>query len=247
MRLVIDIGNTRAKLVVFDKTEVIEQTYSDSNTLSALDDLKKRYALRKGILSTVTVLGEEAEKRLLQAGFPIIRLDAKTPLPCHLEWRKPGCQEPKPLPPTMGTDRIAAIVGAMAEMPDTPLLIIDAGTCITYEVVDEEGYYLGGNIAPGLKMRLKAMHEHTALLPEVQDNGETPLLGYNTETSMRNGAVQGLQYEVEGYIHRWRDTFPTLQVFLTGGSMISFDPDTEAIIHRNNYLVPCGLNSILGL
>ena len=245
MRLVIDIGNTRAKLVVFDRKDIVGQFYSDSNTLSTLDDLLQKYPFRKGILSTVAVLGEEAEQRLQSLPFPLIRLEAGTPLPFPLKWRRYGSQKVTPLPPTMGADRIAAIVGAMSEIPSTPLLIIDAGTCVTYEVVDNEGYYLGGNIAPGIQMRLRAMHEHTALLPEVSEEGEMPMLGYDTETCMRNGAIQGLQYEIEGYINRWRQTFPTLRVFLTGGSRLSFEADTEAIIHHDNYLVPKGLNSIL--
>ena len=245
MRLVIDIGNTRAKLVVFDGTEMVGQTYSDSCTLSGLDDLLARHNFRKGILGTVATLGTEAERRLRELPFPLVRLEAGTPLPFPLAWRRLGSRKVTPLPPTMGADRVAAIVGAMAQRPGTPLLIIDSGTCITYEVVDEEGYYLGGNIAPGLQMRLKAMHEHTALLPEVPEEGDSPLLGYDTETCMRSGVLQGLQYEIEGYIRRWRDTFPTLQVFLTGGSQMVFDTGTEAIIHHDNYLVPKGLNSIL--
>ena len=245
MRLVIDIGNTRAKLVVFDGTEMVGQTYSDSCTLSGLDDLLARHTFRKGILGTVATLGTEAERRLRELPFPLVRLEAGTPLPFPLAWRRLGSRKVTPLPPTLGADRIAAIVGAMVQRPGTPLLIIDSGTCITYEVVDEEGYYLGGNIAPGLQMRLKAMHEHTALLPEVPEEGDSPLLGYDTETCMRSGVLQGLQYEIEGYIKSMRAKYPKLLVFLTGGDKINFDSKIKNIIFADKYIVPRGLNKIL--
>lgn len=245
LNLIIDIGNTRAKLVVFDGNKLIKQVFSDSNTLSALDELTAQYTFDKGILSTVAKIGQEAEERLNALPFPMTRLDAGTPLPVKLQWRKPGETTTTPLPPTMGADRIAAIVGAMCLMPNTPLLIVDAGTCVTYEVIDDEGFYIGGNIAPGLQMRLNAMHEHTALLPLVDGRGEVPMVGYDTETAMRCGAVQGLQYEIEGYIRQWREAYAGLQVFLTGGDKMTFDENTERIVHRDSYLVPRGLNSIL--
>lgn len=245
MNLIIDIGNTRAKLVVFEYEKILEQVYSDSNTLCALDDLTKRYTFEKGILSTVAKVGEEAEERLSNLKFPLTRLHSDTPLPISLQWRRPGEQTITPMPKTMGADRIAAIVGAMCIMPHTPLLIIDAGTCVTYEVIDDEGFYMGGNIAPGLQMRLSAMHEHTALLPTVEAKGETPELGYDTDTCMRSGAGLGLKYEIEGYIRKWKQRFPTLEVFFTGGDTMTFDDETEQIVHRNNYLVPIGLNNIV--
>lgn len=245
MKLIIDIGNTRAKLVVFNGNDIVEQVYSDSDTLSALDDLTLRYDFKKGILSTVAKIGEEAEQKLQSLSFPLVRLDNGTQLPVTLQWRKPGEKEIIPIPPAMGADRIAAIVGAICMMPNTPLLIVDAGTCVTYEVIDDEGYYMGGNIAPGLQMRLTAMHEHTALLPLVDGQGEVPELGYDTETCMRCGAAQGLHYEIEGYIRHWKARFPSLQVFVTGGNRMEFSTDIEPFVHHDNYLVPRGLNSII--
>lgn len=247
VNLVIDIGNTRAKLLVFNDQEVVELAYSDSNTLKELDALCQRHTLEKGILSTVARLGEEAEERLRKLPFPLIRLDANTPLPINLLWKRPDLADPIRMPNTMGADRIAAIVGAMVQAPGTPLLIVDAGTCITYEVIDNEGFYIGGNIAPGIQMRLKAMHEHTALLPLVAEEGDTPLLGYDTDTCMRSGAKLGMTFEIEGYIRLWKERFPNLQVYMTGGSEIKFNQEIEGIVHHDNHLVPKGLNDILRL
>ena len=245
LNLIIDIGNTRGKLVVFEGDTLVEQLYTDNHTLCDLDEFVGRHAFKKGIVSSVVRLSEEAERKLAALPFPVIRMTSETPLPMPLLWRRRGEKETIKIPSTMGADRIAALVGAMASKPNTPLLIVDAGTCVTYEVIDDEGYYVGGNIAPGLQMRLKSMHEHTALLPVVDKEGDTPEVGYSTETCMRSGAILGLQYEIEGYIHHWRAYYPELQVFLTGGDKMKFSQDVQSIIHTDNYLVPKGLNATL--
>ena len=245
MNLIIDIGNTRAKLVVFDNGNIVEQVYGSNRTLDALDEVVARYQFEKGILSSVVRLENEAEQRLQALPFPMVRLTHETPLPVPLLWRRRGHSECMTMPPTMGADRIAALVGAMVSLPKTPLLIVDAGTCVTYELVDDEGFYLGGNIAPGLQMRLLSMHEHTALLPIVDVQGDVPEVGYDTDTAMRSGAALGLQYEIEGYIRHWQACYPGLQVFLTGGDHSQFSEDIRPILHQDNFLVSKGLNATL--
>lgn len=245
MNLVIDIGNTRAKLFVFDRESIIEQLFCDSQTLSALDQLTERFAFEKGILSSVGQIGEEAEARLRSLPFELIRLDNKTKLPISLQYKPYGSNTCIPMPATMGADRIAALVGGMSLYPGKPLLIVDAGTCVTYEIIDENGIYCGGNIAPGLTMRLQAMHEHTALLPLVSTDGDTPDLGFDTETAMRSGASLGLQYEIEGYISLWKKRYPEIQVLITGGNTFNFDKENETLIVKTENLVAHGLNAIM--
>ncbi len=116
---------------------------------------------------------------------------------------------------------------------------------MAYEFIDDNGDYLGGNIAPGLRLRMLAMHEHTALLPLVEIKGDTPEIGYDTATAMRAGVVLGLKHEIEGYIRHYRTMHPTLQVFLTGGDEFRFSEDIQCIIHSDHYLVPKGLWHIL--
>ena len=125
------------------------------------------------------------------------------------------------------------------------MLIIDAGTCITYEVIDAQGNYWGGNIAPGMQMRLHALHEHTARLPLVSAEGPVPGMGYDTETAIRSGVLRGMKYEIEGYIKSMRAKYPKLLVFLTGGDKINFDSKIKNIIFADKYIVPRGLNKIL--
>lgn len=234
LNLIIDIGNTRAKLIAMEHGEPVEEMTSDSETLNGIDDFTGRHACSVGIISTVAKVGDEAKRKLQALGFPLLWLTSDTALPIATTF-----------PPEMGSDRIAAIVGAMTLVPGAPLLIVDAGTCVTYEFIDDNGNYLGGNIAPGLRLRMLAMHEHTALLPLVEVQGETPDIGYDTDTAMRAGAVLGLKYEIEGYIRHYKALHPGLRVFLTGGDGFVFDDDLSSIIQTDHYLVPRGLNSIL--
>ena len=126
------------------------------------------------------------------------------------------------------------MVGAVSLNPQRDLLIIDAGSCITYDLVDSRGSYLGGNISPGLHMRLMAMHEHTGRLPLVEAEGSIPPVGYDTETAIRSGAVLGIQHEVAGTIQAMRLKRPSLGVYLTGGDHLIFDASTKSIIKTDS-------------
>ena len=234
MNLNIDIGNTRAKLLAIQDGRVIEETFCDNQSLTGLPAFVSRHTFDKGAVSSVVRLSSEAQQALAQLPFSLLSVTPSTPLPISTAF-----------PPSMGADRIAAIVAGMTLQPGKPLLIVDAGTCVTYEVIDDQGHYLGGNIAPGLQMRLRAMHEHTSLLPLVDVQGYVPQQGYDTDTAMRSGAVLGLQYEIEGYARHLRHQYPTLQVFMTGGNEMQMDTELRPITHYEKYLVPKGINKIL--
>jgi type III pantothenate kinase len=141
----------------------------------------------------------------------------------------------------MGADRVAADIGARSIYADRPLLVIDAGTCITFDVIDIDGTILGGSISPGIHLRLKAMHEHTAALPLLGIDGEHPVMGYNTETAMRSGAINGVRWEIEGYIRHILALRPQLHIFFTGGDSTQFPPDLQQIITIDPLLVQRGL------
>ena len=236
MKLIIDIGNTTTKGVVFRGDEPVEMVKVEGMSLCALQSLSRKYPISRGIVCTVRDLTLEAEQCLLQFPFPILRLTPSTPIPITVQYRTP-----QPL----GADRIAAVVGATTLQPGKDLLIIDAGTCITYEVVDAKGNYWGGNIAPGMNMRLQALHQFTARLPLVSPEGEVPGLGYDTESAIRSGVLRGMKYEIEGYIRSMRSKYPHLLVFLTGGNEIKFDTSITETIITDKYIVPRGLNRIL--
>ena len=136
---------------------------------------------------------------------------------------------------------MAADIGARSMMPEHTLLIIDAGTCLTFDVIGRDGTILGGAISPGINLRLKAMHEHTAALPLLDAEGEHPILGYDTPTSMRSGAINGIRWEIEGYIRTMQKMYPDLHVFMTGGDDMEFPEDLQHIITREPLLVQKGL------
>ncbi|HBC29439.1 MAG TPA: pantothenate kinase [Prevotellaceae bacterium] len=236
MKLIVDIGNSAAKLVAFDGNEPIEQIKTPGNTLEGIDNFTRKYHFTRGIVGSVTDITPEAGAALDALDFPMMRLTADTPVPITNHYRTPR---------TLGADRVAAVVGARELKPDENLLIIDAGTCITYEMVDRHGNYWGGNIAPGMQMRLHALHEFTARLPLVDADGEVPGMGYDTETAIRAGVLRGMKYEIEGYIKSLRAKYPSLQVFLTGGDRINFDEGIKSITLSDKYIVPRGLNKIL--
>ena len=236
VKLIIDIGNTVAKLVAFEGEEPIEEIKTNNETLAALPAFANKYHFECGIVGSVIGIPDAVEETLNSMSFPILRFTPDTPIPICNKYKTPH---------TLGSDRLAAAVGASILKPEKDILIIDAGTCITYDVIDAKKNYWGGNIAPGMQMRLHALHEHTVRLPLVQAEGEVPGLGYNTETAIRSGVLRGMKYEIEGYIKSMRAKYPNLLVFLTGGDKINFDTNIKNSIFADKFIVPRGLNKIL--
>lgn len=236
MNLIIDIGNTSAKLVAFNGEQPIDEVRTSNTTLEGLLEFTKKYPFEKGILGSVFKTTDQIEKQLNLLQFPLLRLNAETPIPIQNQYKTPH---------TLGADRLAAAIGAYTLFPGHDILIVDAGTCLTYEFIDSNGIYHGGNIAPGMQMRLKALHAYTAKLPLVKSDGETPELGFNTDTAIRSGVIQGMKFEIEGYINYFRKKYPHLLVFLTGGDNFNFDTTIKSIIFADKFIVPRGLNRIL--
>lgn len=236
VNLIIDIGNTLAKLVAFDGDTPVEEIKTSNETLERLPEFSGKYAFRRGIVSTVFGITVEAERQLKKLDFPLLYLDSKTPVPIINDYRSPE---------TLGADRLAAAVGAYMQYPGRDILIVDAGTCLTYEFVDKDGHYKGGSISPGLQMRLKSLRAFTAKLPLIDSEGITPEIGYDTETCIRSGVIQGMKFEIEGRIKYFQEKYPSLLVFLTGGDIFNFDKKIKNLIFADRYIVPRGLNRIL--
>jgi len=235
MNLVIDIGNTTSKYFRFEGDELISNDREEGHDLSFLSAFCQQHA-DAAIVSTVVDLPAEAEERLRALPFPVLRFTATTPIPLQNRYRTPA---------TLGTDRLAAAVGAWAQHPGKPLLVIDAGSCITFDFVTAEGDYMGGNIAPGLHARLQAIGDYFPRLPLVAAEGDTPELGYDTETAIRAGVIQGMRHEIQGYIATFSKRYEDLVVMLTGGDDIVFDHAVKRLMTTDHYMVPRGLNHIL--
>lgn len=236
MNLIIDIGNTVAKLAVFEQGEPLEVIRCCNQTLDKLPMLCQKYPIRRGIVSSVVTLSDTVLQQLAHWDFPIIRLTHETPVPIKNLYKTPQ---------TLGADRLAAVIGANAIQPNRDLLIIDAGTCITFDFIDRHGQYHGGNISPGMEMRLKSLHAFTNKLPEVKADGKIPSYGDTTETAIRAGVYHGITFEIAGYISQLQKNYPQLLVFLTGGDKFSFDTNLKSSIFADSFLVLKGLNRIL--
>lgn len=236
MNLIIDIGNTMAKVALFNNGKVVKVLTESNQSLDCLEALCSKYAVKQGIVATVIDLSEQILADLAALSFPLLWLNHKTPLPVTNLYETPE---------TLGYDRMAAVVGANEQFPHNDILVIDAGTCVTYEFIDSKGCYHGGNISPGMQMRFKALHQFTGRLPMVDTNGCKLPMGQDTETAIRGGVLKGLEYEISGYIQSMKHKYPELLVFLTGGDDFSFDSRVKSIIFADRFLVLKGLNRIL--
>ena len=236
VNLIIDIGNSAAKLAVFHQGEMIDMEYDTNHELGKLENICERYDIRQGILSSVIHLNDIIDSQLKRLDFPLLRLDYKTPLPVTNLYRTPK---------TLGSDRIAAVVGAYTRFPGRDILVVDAGTALTYEFIDRHGCYHGGNISLGKYTRIKALSAYCDKLPVINPDGDVPEFGYSTETAIRAGVIHGMELEITGYILRMQQKYPDLLVFLTGGDDFSFDTKLKSIIFADKFLVLKGLNRIL--
>jgi len=235
MEAVIDIGNTMIKLGYFinDGIHEVKEFITKDDLLSDL-----RYnEIESCIVSSVRSreFNDDLASQLADR-CKLIILDHNTPLPINLDYETPA---------TLGRDRIAAAVGARFLCPDANVLAIDAGTCITYEFVRADGTYLGGNISPGITLRSKAMNEYTGALPLVNDFDRPSLIGKSTKEALQNGVMNGMIYEVNGYIESFKKHYADLLVILCGGQARYLVNHINYEIFANRNLVLLGLHKIL--
>ena len=242
MNLIIDIGNTGIKTAVFntDNRIVHWQRTNPDNCIEALTDLTGKYSISHAIISQVGKPVNGLEEYLSKQKIALIKLHAGLTLPFDIAYKTPQ---------TVGADRLALVAGAILKQPDGHKLIIDAGTCVTYDFVDENNIYHGGAISPGLRLRFQSLNNYTANLPLLHpDDEEVPLTGYDTKTSIKSGVIHGLANEIEGIIVKYNLNFPCLTVFLTGGDEKLLDRYIKnKIFVRSKFLLLEGLNFILNL
>ena len=236
MNLAIDIGNTVAKLALFDNGELVEVLSSSNHSLDCLAMLCQKYPVDKAVMASVIKVSRTIRRQLAKIEVSVLELTYRTPVPINNRYRTPE---------TLGMDRLAAVVGANNLMPGKDILVIDAGTAVTYEFIDADANYWGGNISPGIYTRFKALNACCDKLPLIDKEGEDIDMGYDTETAIRAGVIKGMQYEMMGYIELMRKKYPNLLVFLTGGDRFSFDDSLKSIIFADRFLVLKGLNTIL--
>lgn len=230
--LVIDIGNTRIKSALFEKAELVWEGVFDD--LSGAIATWSNRNFGNCLVSSVRWSQEELQKFL---PFDFIFLTSQTAIPISNSYGSPA---------TLGLDRIAAVIGGWQLAGKGPVLVIDLGSCITFEFVNQDNAYLGGAISPGLTMRAKAMNSLTARLPLVELT-EKPKnrIGDNTITCMQTGIWYGVEYELIGQIQAYQKDYPKIKVFVCGGDAQSFVSLAKGHIFVVPNLVLHGLNCIL--
>jgi type III pantothenate kinase len=233
MNLVIDSGNSAVKVGIFDHQNLIEK-YTFFSTEKLQSFLRQSTADNMMVSSVrndtaeITAWSTHARKKfVLHRSLPIPVVNLYT------------------TPASLGADRLAGVCGAQQIFPLQHCLVIDAGTCITYDFLDKDGNYHGGGISPGLTMRFQAVHTFTAKLPLVSAKENVPLVGNSTESCIQSGVVNGILAEIEGIIQQYIETFQDLRVILCGGDALFFENQLKASIFASPDLVLIGLNSIL--
>lgn len=240
MNLAIDVGNTFCKVAFFDGDSLVKS----ADALSQEDVIKLCQEERPTftIISSVNILLDTFLDALSGCTGKVYLLNHALPVPIFNQYETPH---------TLGPDRIAAVVGARSMYPDEDCLVIDIGTCITYDLVDKAANYSGGSISPGLQMRFRALHTFTAKLPlleqsaELDRPGNIDLVGRNTRNAILSGVVNGMAAELAGIIDAYRIKHPQVRVILCGGDARFFETRIKGTIFVIDKLVLIGLNSIL--
>ena len=236
MNLIVDIGNTNAKLAVFSGDEVISsETVEYSKIMDVLHSYLSIFNINKSIISNV---GAEIEglEEFLKNNFFHINLSYKTKLPITINYDTPE---------TLGVDRIALAVAGYSASNGTNCLVIDMGSCITYDFITSKGVYEGGAISPGLSMRFKAMHNFTESLPLVSFIESKSIIGKNTKMSLVNGVVHGITAEIDSYIDKLICDVENISIFISGGDQGYFVNKLKNSIFADQKILLRGLNEIL--
>lgn len=237
MNLVVDIGNTFAKIAVFKKDKMLFKTQFELvNFKTELQNIFKEYTdLQYGIVSSVGKL-KSSDVNFLKEKLTLLELSSSTKVPFKNDYKTPR---------TLGVDRIALVSAAVRNYPKSNVLVIDAGTCMTYDLLTAHGQYLGGSISPGLDMRYKSLHNLTANLPLLKPKAPKHIIGNTTKKAMHSGVVFGVKHEIEGVINVYQQEFKDLTVILTGGNAKFLSKQLKSGIFANSNFLLEGLNYIL--
>lgn len=235
MNLVLDIGNSGFKLAVFDRKIKISSTRINGFIPEELEHIVSCFAVNRAIISSVSVIPEAVVEVLSSYGVSVHTLSYRSKLPFVIQYKTPE---------TLGTDRIAALAGACSLFSGENIMIIDAGTAITYDFLIN-GIYEGGNISPGINIRLKALHSFTGRLPlaDIDEKFSSP--GQTTRDAILSGTVNGVVYEINEYIRTFKQMHKNNKIILTGGDSKYINERLNDRIMLMPDLVNEGLNFIL--
>ena len=237
MNLVIDAGNTSIKIAVFKQNKLLfKHRFLHDDFLKEISEVFKKYPdIQRAVVSNVAAVPEKSV-HALAVFCPVYTISSKTKIPFKNAYNTKE---------TLGTDRLALATAAFYTHSHKNVLVIGAGTCITYDIVDASGTYLGGAISPGIRMRYKALHTFTANLPLLETQSSKDFIGKSTKGSIHSGVVNGVVKEIEGVIIDYKARFKDLTVILTGGDAVFLSKQLKNSIFANSNFLLEGLNYIL--
>ncbi|MGV6831257.1 MAG: type III pantothenate kinase [bacterium] len=237
MNLIIDIGNTSAKVAVYRKSKLLKKAVVSHNDwlTRAQSYLNKHKRINNAIVSTV---GGSFKKDIhsLKKDVHLVVLSSKTKVPFQNRYTTPT---------TLGVDRIALAAAACGKYSNKNVLVIDAGTCITYDLVTNQNEYLGGGISPGIRLRYTSLNNLTANLPLLTKKNPSKIIGNSTNTAIHSGVIYGVSFEIDGVIEHYMDDYEDLTVILTGGDAKFLSKRLKNSIFANSNFLLEGLNNIL--
>ena len=237
MNLTVDIGNTTIKLVVFDSSKVVSRYVTAHDDVLDMQDLINTYAIQNSIVSTVTT-SEFPWMSLLTKNTHCIRVNHAIRIPFTSSY-SPFEQ--------LGLDRVVGLSAAIKMFPEEDVLVIDAGTCITYDLINAQAHHLGGSISPGLGMRYRAMHEFTDALPKLDVNSPNTFPPSNTQEAIHHGVIDGACAEIQAFIAQYTHNFSNFKVILTGGDANFLAERLKNGIFAHVDFLAYGLNALLEL
>jgi type III pantothenate kinase len=236
MDLILDLGNTNQKLALFRNDSLIELRQFPKIGIKQIREIAGQNKEKIHCILSSVVDYKESLVKYLSANFRFLILDENTPLPVVNKYQTKL---------SLGMDRLAAAVAGHHLFPGQNVLIINAGTCITYDFLNSAGEYLGGAISPGIRMRFNALHTFTRKLPLIEFTGEVNLIGNDTAVSIHSGVFNGIIAEIEGITERYSEKYPNLKTILSGGDLNYFDKRLKISTFAVPNIVIHGLQQIL--
>jgi type III pantothenate kinase len=236
MVLVIDVGNTQIKLAIFQQDTLLNKTIIQKHELQKnIENILNTHSNITNLV--VSSVGEINQNDFLpfQNLLKIHFISHLTPFPFQNLYKTPK---------TLGIDRLVLATGAVLQFPNQNRLIIDAGTCITYDFINHKNQYLGGAISPGIRLRYESLHNYTAKLPLLTLLEPEDFIGNSTEMSIHSGVINGLANEMDGFINLYKQDYENFKIILTGGDANFLAKRLKNTIFANSNFLLESLNKI---
>ena len=238
MNLVVDIGNNFFKLGIFENSNLVFSFFDKNDKIDVeIEKIILNYRkITSALISNVSSV--KINDILNKLNIKIYELDSTFIFPFKLNYKTPE---------SLGNDRLALAAAATILFPNSNNLVIDAGTCITIDFIDNNNHFMGGSISPGVKMRYDSLNHYTANLPLLKNENNFNYPGDSTNASIHAGIIGGVSNEINGFIKQINSTNDKVNVILTGGDAKILSKTLKITIFANQNFILEGLNSILNL